>query len=156
MFLIAYATVVLLAAIPLALTLWHGVAPGTLARRLYRNFAYVGAAILAVVAFDLALRISLENYWFTELGQQSRYWFELGLRSEIFLAIFLVGGLFVAINLHLAFRPIPFAPPSAPWIAGFIASGVVASGAVNDWTGLAAFLGASPTGVKSIRCFTRT
>src|SRR5580692_1825291 len=107
MFLIAYVIVVLLAAIPLATTLWRGVAPGTLARRLYRNFAYLGVAILAVVAFDLALRLSLESYWFTELGQQSRFWFEFGLRTEIFLAIFLVGGLFVAINLRQAFRPIP-------------------------------------------------
>src|SRR5262245_2224226 len=43
-------------------------------RRIYRNAAYILAALLGIFFFEAALRISLENYWFTELGQSHRYW----------------------------------------------------------------------------------
>jgi hypothetical protein len=74
-FLSAYIALVLVAALPLARTLSTGKAgrPGAIfLRRLYRDFAYIAAAVLAVICFAAALTISLQNYWFGELGQSHR------------------------------------------------------------------------------------
>ena len=76
MFLTAYIALVLVAALPLARTLskGRGGGPGVMfLHRLYRDFAYIVAAVIAIIVFETALTISLQNYWFGELGQRYRY-----------------------------------------------------------------------------------
>jgi uncharacterized membrane protein (UPF0182 family) len=149
MFAIAYLILILVSAIPLARTLLtYRDAPRSvaLAHRIYRDLAYVAGSVLLIVAFEMAVRISLENYWFSELGQQYRYWISLGLRVAIFCAVFVFGGLFIGFNLRLACRSAAVLPPSAPWFAGFIISALVALGSIDLWTPLTAFLGATPSG----------
>jgi uncharacterized membrane protein (UPF0182 family) len=151
MFLFAYAIVVIIAAIPLAMTLsarGRGLTGLALAHRLYRDFAYIAAAIVAIAAFEIALKISLESYWFSELGQAPRFWFVLGLQVTIFAVVFVAGGLFIAVNLWLVMRSRPALPPTAPWIAGFVVAGLIGYGATVLWTPLTAFLGAAPAGVS--------
>ncbi len=150
MFGFSYLIVILIAAIPLAITLMRprkGPLPPALVHRVYRDLAYVALAILAVIGFQLALRISLENYWFTELGQSHRYWFAFQLQMAIFAAVLITGGLFIGLNLALACRPVTALPRSAPWIVGFILAALVGGGASGLWTPLTAFLGATPSGV---------
>ncbi|HEX4742105.1 MAG TPA: UPF0182 family protein [Caulobacteraceae bacterium] len=150
MFAVAYLILVLVSAIPLGRTfLQHRGAPPSvaLAHRIYRDLAYIAGSVLVIVVFEMAISISLQNYWFTELGQQYRYWFALGLRVAIFSTVLVFGGLFVAYNLRLACRYAPVVPPSAPWFAGFTISALVALGSIDLWTPLAAFLGAAPSGV---------
>jgi len=150
MFLVSYVILVLVASIPLAKTLSRlqtGAPPLAYVHRIYRDLAYVAAAILAVIAFETALRISLNYYWFTELGQQYRYWFALGLQVAIFVAILVVGGLFIGLNLSLATRPAPGVPRSAPWLTGFILGAIFASNVDDLWPPLAAYLGATASGV---------
>ena len=60
--------------------------------RLYRDLAYIAAAVLAIICFETALTISLQNYWFGELGQRYRYWLALGLRLGIFFTASGFGG----------------------------------------------------------------
>ena len=71
MFEIIYLFVIVLAALPLARTLMLGAGGKHIAftHRLYRDAAYILAAVLGIIVFEVALRISLENYWFQELGQ---------------------------------------------------------------------------------------
>jgi hypothetical protein len=149
MFAVAYLILIAVAAVPLAMTfLRHRNDEPSVAllHRVYRDFAYVGAAILAIIVFEIVLKISLQNYWFVELGQQYRYWFSLGLRTAIFVTVFVFGGLFIALNLRVVCRPAATVPRSAPWIAGFIISALVAFGAIDLWTPLTAYLGATPSG----------
>ncbi len=144
-----YLIVILLAALPLVITIrQHRGQPSSLTfvHRIYRDLAYVAAAILAIIALQTTFAISLENYWFTELGQQHRYWFAFGLQAEIFAAVFVVGGIFIGFNLWLACRPATLVPPTAPWLAGFVLAAVFASGSTTLWTPLMAFLGATPSG----------
>jgi hypothetical protein len=70
MFEIAYLLVLVIAALPLAGSLLQRGAGNHIAfvHRLYRDAAYIVIAILLVICFEAALRISLENYWFVELG----------------------------------------------------------------------------------------
>jgi len=150
MFSLGYLILVLVAAVPLARTvLQHWGAPPSVAfgHRLYRDLAYIAAAIGAIILLEMIFTVSLQNYWFGELGQQYRYWFALGLRAAIFTTVFVLGGLFVGFNLRAACRPVAIIPRSAPWFAGFILSAVVALGAIDLWTPLTAFLGATPSGV---------
>ena len=150
MFALAYLILVLVSAIPLGRTLLqHRGAPPSvaLAHRIYRDLAYIAGAVLVIVVFEMAISISLQNYWFSELGQQYRYWFALGLRVAIFVVIFVFGGLFIGFSLRLASRSVAAVPPSAPWFAGFIISALIALGSIDLWTPLTAFLGATPSGL---------
>jgi hypothetical protein len=64
MFLTAYAALGLFAALPLARTLVTGRGGGSgvmFLHRLYRDFAYLAAAVLANIGFETALSISLQN-----------------------------------------------------------------------------------------------
>jgi hypothetical protein len=93
MFEVIYLFVLALAALPLARTLMQG-APGNhiaFVHRLYRDAAYILAAVVGIVICEAALGISLENYWFAELGQSHRYWLSLEYRVAIFLAVTLFG-----------------------------------------------------------------
>jgi uncharacterized membrane protein (UPF0182 family) len=150
MFGLGYLILLLIAATPLAVTLVRhrgDLSSGMLARRLYRDLGYVALAAVAIVAFEAILRISLERYWFAELGQSARFWLSLGLQSTIFAAVLVFGGLFVAINWRLAARRLAGLPPSAPLIAGFAIAGSVAFGATGLWLPLAGFVGATPSGI---------
>ena len=150
MFAVSYAVLVLIAALPLTLTILRERGkPRSLAfiHRIYRDLAYIAVAVVAIIVLETMFRIALQNYWFGELGQQYRYWFALGLRVAIFATVFVFGGLFIAFNLWVVCRRVPIVPSSAPWIVGCILSGVVAFGATNLWTPLMAFLGAAPSGI---------
>ncbi|HXQ16152.1 MAG TPA: UPF0182 family protein [Caulobacteraceae bacterium] len=150
MFGLGYLILVVVASIPLATTvLRHRGDPpsAALAHRVYRDLAYVALAALSILAFETTMRISLELYWFAELGQSDRFWLALGLQSAIFAAVLVLGGPFVAINWRLAARHVASLPPSAPLIAGFAVAALVASSATSLWMPLTGFLGATPSGV---------
>ena len=149
MFALSYLVVIFMAALPLMQTILRQRGrPASLVfvHRVYRDFAYIAAAVLAILVLEGTFRIALQNYWFGELGQQYRYWFALGLRVAIFTAVFVLGGLFIAINLRLVSRPVAIVPRSAPWFAGFVISAMVGFGATGLWTPIMAFLGAAPSG----------
>ena len=151
MFLTAYVALVLFAAFPLARTLlmWEGRrASVALLHRLYRDLAYIAAAVLAIICFETALTISLQIYWFGELGQRYRYWLALGLRLGIFITLLLSVGVFVGYKLRALCRPLPAVPRSAPWFAAFILAALVGFGATTLWIPLLGFLGASATGAS--------
>jgi len=150
MFVLSYLIVVFIAALPLMQTILRQRSnPPSVAfiHRVYRDLAYIAVAIVAILVLEAIFRITLQNYWFGELGQQYRYWFALGLRVALFATVFVFGGLFVAFNLRVACRHVAIVPRSAPWVGGFILSAVVAFGATSLWTPLMAFLGAAPSGV---------
>ncbi len=151
MFQFGYLLLILLAALPLGRTFLSeqaGGSPVVFLHRLYRDLAYIAAAVLAIICFETALTISLQNYWFGELGQRYRYWLALGLRAGIFFAVLVSVGLFVGYNLRALCRPLPAVPKSAPWFAAFIFSAVVAFGATTLWVPLLGFLGATATGTR--------
>lgn len=126
MFEIIYLFVIVLAALPLARTLMLGAGGKHIAfvHRLYRDAAYILAAVLGIIVFEVALRISLENYWFQELGQSHRYWLSLEYRVAIFFVVSLLIGLFVGVNLRVLSRPY-VVPTSAPWVVGFVVAALV-------------------------------
>ena len=151
MFLSAYVALVFLAALPLARTLLtgRGGRSGVIfLHRLYRDLAYIAAAVVAIIGFEMALTISLQNYWFSELGQPYRYWLALGLRTGIFLSLLISVGAFIGINLRNLCRPLPAVPRSAPWFAGFVLAALVGIGATTLWTPLLGYLGATATGAS--------
>jgi hypothetical protein len=151
MFLTAYVALVLFSALPLARTLLAGTGSRSevmFLHRLYRDFAYIAAAALAIVCFETVLTVSLQNYWFGELGQRYRYWLALGLRFGIFSTVLVLIGLFVGYNLSALCRPLTVVPRSAPWFAGFILAALVGVGAATLWIPLLGFLGASGTGAS--------
>lgn len=150
MFAAVYLLAFSLAALPLGFTLLRprrGGDPAALLHRIYRDLGYVAAVGLSIIALETAFRISLQNYWFSELGQQYRYWLALGLGTAIFAVVCLVVGLFAGANLHALCRPLPIVPRSAPWIGGFVFSAIVGLIATEWWTSLLAFLGATQAGV---------
>ena len=131
MFQLGYLFLLLLAAFPLGRTFLNqqaGGSPVVFMHRLYRDLAYIVAAVLGIICFEAAFDISLQNYWFEELGQRYRYWLALGLSTGIFAAVFVVVGLFVGYNLRTLCRPLPVVPNSAPWFAAFIFSAILAFG----------------------------
>jgi uncharacterized membrane protein (UPF0182 family) len=149
MFLTFYLSLLLLAALPLARTISTGRSgqPGVLfMHRLYRDLAYVTAAVLAIIGFETALDISLQVYWFSELGQSYRYWLALGLRLAIFFTLLILIGAFIGINLRVLCRALPAVPPIAPWFAAFVLAALVGFGATTLWLPLLGFLGATGTG----------
>src|ERR1035438_7877631 len=109
MFQFGYLFLILFAALPLGRTFLNqkaGGSPVAFAHRLYRDLAYIAAAVLGIVCFETAMTISLQNYWFDELGQRYRYWLALGLRAGIFVTVVFSVGLFVGYNLRSLCRPL--------------------------------------------------
>ena len=150
MFGLGYLILLAVASIPLATTvLRHRGDPpsAALAHRVYRDLAYLALAALAILAFETTLGISLELFWFAELGQLDRFWLAFGLQSAIFAAVLVLGGPFVAINWRIAARRLPSLPPSAPLVAGLVVAALVASSSTSLWMPLTGFLGATPSGV---------
>jgi hypothetical protein len=101
MFEATYLLVLAVAALPLALTLLDADRSSRIAfvHRLYRDGAYILAAILAIICLEAGLSVSLEDHWFVELGQSHRFWLSIEYRVRIFLVILLLVGLFVGANL---------------------------------------------------------
>ena len=149
MFEIIYLFVLAFAALPLARTLMQAGRGNHIAlvHRLYRDGAYVLAVVIGIIVVEAALGISLENYWFTELGQSRRYWLSLEYRVAIFLVVSLVVGLFVGASLRVLCRPFALVPASAPWIAGFVLAALIGFLATPLWIPLMRFLGATPAGI---------
>lgn len=149
MFETIYLFVIAWAALPLVRTLVQGSGGSHIAfvHRLYRDAAYILGAVLGIIMFEAALGISLENYWFEELGQSHRYWLSLEYRVAIFLVILLLVGLFIGANLRLLSRSYAVVPASAPWIVGFLFASLVGFIATPLWIPLLRFLGATPAGV---------
>ena len=149
MFEIIYLFVLAWAALPLARTLIQGGRGNHISfvHRLYRDAAYILAAVVGIIVFEGALGISLENYWFEELGQSHRYWLSLEYRVAIFLVVSLLVGLFVGANLRVLCRPYAVVPTSAPWIVGFVLAALIGFFAMPLWIPLMRFLGATPAGV---------
>ena len=150
MFKFGYFLLILLAVVPLGRTFLRegGGSPVVFLHRLYRDLAYIAAAVIGIICFETALTISLQNYWFDELGQRYRYWLALGLRAGIFFAVLFSVGIFVGYNLRALCRPLPTVPKSAPWFAAFIFSAVTAFSATTLWLPLLGFLGATATGTS--------
>ena len=151
MFQFGYLLLVLLAAFPLGRTFLNqqaGGSPVVFVHRLYRDLAYIAAAVLGIICLEAVLDISLQNYWFEELGQPYRYWLALGLRAGIFAAVFVLVGVFVGYNLRTLCRPLPIVPKSAPWFAAFVFSAAVAFGTTSLWVTLLGYLGATATGTS--------
>ncbi len=149
MFEVIYLSVLALAALPLARTLMQGSGGDRIAlvHRLYRDAAYILLAGLAIIGVEVALGISLEIYWFGELGQSHRYWLSLEYRLAIFLVVLLAVGLFVGANLRVLARSYAAVPPSAPWLVGFGFAAMVGFFATPLWIPLMRFLGAEPAGI---------
>jgi uncharacterized membrane protein (UPF0182 family) len=151
MFLTAYVALALFAALPLARTLLTGRSGRSgviFLHRVYRDLAYIAAAAVAIIGFEVALTISLQNYWFSELGQRFRYWLALGIRTGIFLTLLISAGAFLGFNLRAMCRPLPAVPRSAPWVAGCILAALVGAGATNLWIPLLGYLGATASGAS--------
>src|SRR5271169_4572710 len=149
MFEATYLFVLALAALPMALALLQAGGGNHIAfvHRLYRDAAYILAAVLGIVCLEAALGISLENYWFEELGQSHRFWLSIEYRVGIFLVITLLVGVFVGANLQALCRPLPVVPRSAPWIVGFAIAGLVGFFGTPLWIPLMRLLGATVAGV---------
>ncbi len=144
MFEIAYLSLVVLGALPLAGSLLRRSAGEAISvHRLYRQAGYIAIAILAVICFDAALQIALENYWFAELGQSHRFWLSIEYRAAIFLVILFLVGLFVGVNLWLLCHRLPIVPRTAPWIVGLVIAGFVGYLATPLWVPLIRFSGAT-------------
>src|ERR1019366_8276460 len=109
MFLFGYVVLILFAALPLGRTFVNERGGGSAVvflHRLYRDLAYIAAAILGIICFETALNISLQNYWFDELGQRYRYWLAFGLRLGIFVTVLFSVGIFLGYNLRALCRPL--------------------------------------------------
>jgi uncharacterized protein len=147
MFEVTYLFVLALAAIPLArILLQMGDNPIAFVHHLYRDATCILSAVLGIICLEAALRISLEKYWFEELGQSHRFWLSIEYRAGIFLSILLLVGLFVGVNLRVLCRPLAVVPRSAPWIAGFSIAALVGFLATPLWIPLMRFLGATAVG----------
>ena len=146
---VIYLFVLAWAALPLIRTLMQGAGGNHIAfvHRLYRDAAYILAAVIGIVVFEAALGISLENYWFAELGQSHRYWLSLEYRVAIFLVVLFLVGLFIGANLRVLCRPFAVVPASAPWFVGFVFAALVGFIATPLWIPLMRFLGATSAGV---------
>ena len=149
MFEVLYLFVLVWATLPLVRTLMQGRGGDHIAfvHRLYRDAAYILVAGLGIIVFEAALGISLENYWFEELGQSHRYWLSLEYRVAIFLVVLLSVGVFIGVNLRALCRSYAVIPASAPWIVGFVLAALVGFFATPLWIPLMRFLGATSAGV---------
>ena len=147
MFEITYLCALVLTALPLALTILRGGRDHVaFVHRLYRDAAYILAAVVGIICFEAALSISLENYWFGELSYGHRFWLSIEYRVGIFLVTLLAIGLFLTVNLRLLCRPIPLVPKSAPWIVGFTIAGLIGYLATPLWIPLLRFVGMTTAG----------
>src|SRR5579862_4575542 len=112
-----------------------------------RRVILLAAIVLGIVCLEAALRISLDYYWFRELGKTQRFVLALGYRAAIFFAVAILVGWFVGSNLRVMCRSVwPFAP-ALLWLIALVFAIVLASISMSLWIPLMAYLGASATGI---------
>src|SRR3974390_695405 len=106
MFTIGYVLVIVVALIPAALSYAStGRFPAVSRRRLI----LLAGIVLGIICFEAALRISLEYYWYSELGKTQRFLLALQYRAAIFFAVAILVGWFVGANLRVMCRSVwPF------------------------------------------------
>jgi uncharacterized protein len=144
MFTIGYVLAVVVALIPAALSY---ASTGHFPAIPVRRMVLLAAIVLGIVCFEAALRISLEYYWFSELGKTSRFLLALRYRAAIFFAVAILVGWFVGSNLRVMCRSVwPFAPATL-WLVTLVFAIVMASLAMSLWIPLMAYQGASASGV---------
>jgi len=147
MFGLAYLVALAIAAAPLAMTLRRASVTGVVSpQQIYRDLLRIGVVALGIIVLEIIFRISLQNYWFAELGQQYRYWLALGLRTAIFVTVLITVGTFAGVNLATLSRLLPVVPRSAPWLVGFLSAAIVAYNETDLWMPLVAYLGAASSG----------
>jgi uncharacterized membrane protein (UPF0182 family) len=112
-----------------------------------RRVILLAAIVLGIVGLEAALRISLDYYWFTELGKTQRFLLALYYRAAIFFVVAIAVGWFVGANLSVMCRSVwPFAP-ALLWVVALVFAIVLARFAVSLWIPLLAYLGATDTGI---------
>src|ERR1700721_2529673 len=113
MFQFGYLFLVLFAALPLGrtfLTAQGGGSQVAFAHRLYRDLAYIAAAVLGIICFGTVMTISRQSYSLGEHGPRSRYWVLPGPNPRIFVAVLSSVGIFIGCNLRALCRPLPDVP----------------------------------------------
>ena len=144
MFTIGYLLVVVLALIPAALSY---ASTGTFPAIFIRRVILLAAIVFGIACFEAALRISLEYYWFTELGKTHRYLLSLEYRGALFFGVLILAGWFVGSNVRALCRPVwPFRAATL-WIIALVFSTLLAMLATSLWIPLMAYLGAAATGI---------
>ncbi len=143
MFTIGYLVVVALALILVAQSYGSSSASPT---RFARGAFIIAAIIVVIVCLEVALRISLEYYWFTELGKTDRFLLALKYRAAIFVAVFLLAAWFVGSNLQALCRSLQPFNVAASWIAALVFSLTLATLATSLWIPLMGYFGAAATG----------
>jgi uncharacterized membrane protein (UPF0182 family) len=142
LFTVGYLLVVILALTPAALS--YASTGRTIPSRRAMLFA---AIILGIACFEAALRISLEYYWFTELGKTHRYLLSLEYRVALFFGVLMLAGWFVGSNVRALCRPVwPFGGATL-WIIPLVFSILLAMLATSLWIPLMAYFGATATGI---------
>jgi uncharacterized membrane protein (UPF0182 family) len=144
MFTIGYVLVIVVALIPALLSY---ASSGRFPSIPLRRIILLAAIVLGIVCFEAAVRISLEYYWFGELGKTQRFLLALEYRAAIFLAVAISVGWFVGANLRVICRSVwPFTP-AALWLVALAFALVLAMIAMSLWIPLMAYLGSSATGI---------
>jgi len=143
MFTIAYLVIVALALVLVAQSYGSsGASPARFARGAY----FIAAIVLGIICLEVALGVSLEYYWFTELGKTGRFLLALKYRAAIFVAVFLLATWFVGSNLQALCRSLQPFNIAAPWIAALVFSITLAMLATSLWIPLMGYFGATATG----------
>ncbi len=144
MFTIGYLLVVVLALTPAALSY---VSTGRFPAIPARRATLFAGLILGIACLEAALRISLEYYWFTELGKIHRYLLSLEYRAALFFGVLMFAGWFVGSNVRTLCRPVwPFGGATL-WIITLAFSTLLAMLATSLWMPLMAYFGATATGI---------
>jgi uncharacterized protein len=144
MFTIGYVLVIVVALIP---ALSGYASTGRFPSIPLHRVILLACIVLGIVCFEAALRISLEYYWFAELGKTQRFLLALEYRTVIFIAVVILVGWFVGSNLRVMCRSVwPFAP-AALWLVTLVFAIVLATLAMSLWIPLMAYLGAGATGI---------
>jgi uncharacterized membrane protein (UPF0182 family) len=145
MFTIGYLLIIALTVILIVQRHWSSKAPPT---RPVRSVFLAVSIILGIICFEAAFRISLDYYWFTELGKTDRFLLALKYRSAIFLGVFLVGSWFVGTNLRALCRSLPPFNIVMPWLAAALYSAALAAVATSLWIPLMGYFGVAASGTS--------
>lgn len=144
MFTIGYVLAIVVVLIPMILSY---ASTGRFPAVPLRRVILLAAIVPGIVCFEAALRISLEYYWFSELGKTQRFVLALEYRTAIFFTVAILVGWFVGSNLRVMCRSVwPFTP-AALWLVTLVFSIVLATIAMSLWIPLMAYLGAGASGV---------
>jgi uncharacterized membrane protein (UPF0182 family) len=141
MFTIGYLLIVALALAPVALSY------ASTGKIPVHGAILFAAIIVGFVCFEIAARVSLEYYWFTELGKTDRFLLALEYRAAVFLAVLILAGWFVVSNLRVLCLSAWPSSVATFWLVGLGFSSVLAMLATSLWIRLVGYFGASATGI---------